>query len=80
MKLKPYRAERRDILTGEISDSDGDAGDGEESEVVEGAKVSDDFGERRVPIKHWVLRLRRRCDVCVHRFRFTHSLFAFSRN
>lgn len=52
--------------TGEVADGDGDAGDGDETEVVESAEVSDDFGEGRVPINHRVLWLRRRCDVCVH--------------
>lgn len=52
--------------TGEVADGDGDAGDGDEAEVVESAEVSDDFGEGRVPIYHRVLWLRRRCDVCVH--------------
>ena len=42
--------ERERWVTGEVADGDGDAGDGDEAEVVEGVEVSDDSGERRVPI------------------------------
>ena len=41
---------RRRGGTGEVADGDGDAGDGGESEIVEGAEVADDSGEGRVPI------------------------------
>lgn len=36
--------------TGEVADGDGDAGDGGESKIVEGAEIADDSGEGRVPI------------------------------
>ena len=42
--------ERESWVTGEVADGDGDAGDGDEAEVVEGVEVSNDSGERRVPI------------------------------
>ena len=42
--------ERERWVTGEVADGDGDAGDGDEAEVVEGVEVSNDSGERRVPI------------------------------
>lgn len=45
------------IGTGEISDGDGNAGDGDETKVIESVEIADDFGEWRVPIYYWVLRL-----------------------
>lgn len=44
--------------TGKVSDDDGDAGDGGETEVVEGIEIADRLGEWRIPIYHRVLRLR----------------------
>lgn len=35
---------------GEVADGDGDAGDGGEAKIVEGAEISDNSGEGRVPI------------------------------
>lgn len=63
-----WHVERKEVrvLTGEIADGDRNAGDGDESEIVEGVEVADDFGERRVAINDWVLWLRRCSDVCVH--------------
>lgn len=54
------------VLTGEVADGDGNAGDCDESEIVEGVEVADDFGEGRVTINDRVLWLRRCSDVCVH--------------
>lgn len=59
--------------TGEVADCDGDAGDGEEAKVVEGAEIGDGRGEGRVPVDHRVLRLRGRSDVRVHRSPATSS-------
>lgn len=53
-------------MTGKVTDGDGNAGDGDEAEVIEGVEVADDVGEWRVAIYYGVLWLRRRCDVCVH--------------
>lgn len=54
------------VSTREVADGDGDAGDGDETEVVEGAEIADDCGEGRVPIYDWVLGLGGGCDVGVH--------------
>lgn len=54
------------MSTGEITDGDGDAGDGGESEVVEGAEIGHRLRERRVPVDHRVLGLHRRSDVGIH--------------
>jgi len=54
------------VLTGEVADGDGNAGDGDESEIIESAEVADDFGEGWVAINHRVLWFRRCSDVCVH--------------
>lgn len=52
--------------TGEVADDDGDAGDGGETEVIEGVEVADHRGEWWVSIYNWVLWLLRGCDVRVH--------------
>lgn len=67
------------VLTGEVADGDGNAGDCDESEIVEGVEVADDFGERRVAINDWVLWLRRCSDVCVHLSSFLLSLLQHTR-
>lgn len=43
--------------TGEVTDGDGDGGDGGETDVVERAEVGDGLCKRRVAIDHRVLRL-----------------------
>lgn len=54
------------MFTGEIADGDGNTGDGNETEIIEGIEVSDDGGEWRVAIDDWVLWFCGCCDVCVH--------------
>jgi len=54
------------VLTGEVADGDGNAGDGDESEIIESVEVADDFGEGRVAINDRVLWFRRCSDICVH--------------
>lgn len=54
------------MLTGEVADGDGNAGDGDEAEIVEGVEVADDVGEWRVAINDGVLWLGGGSDVCVH--------------
>lgn len=58
------------MLTREIADGDGDAGDGRETEVIESAEIADDFSKSRVPINDWVLWLLQGSDVSIH-FRST---------
>lgn len=55
-------------MTGKVSDGDGDAGDGGESKVIEGVEIGDGFGEGRIAIYDWILRLSRCSNVCVHLF------------
>jgi hypothetical protein len=46
------------MFTGEITDGDGNASDGSETEIIEGIEISDDGGERRVAINDWVFWFR----------------------
>lgn len=59
------------MFTGEIADGDGNTGDGNETEIIEGIEVSDDGGEWRVAIDDWVLWFCGCCDVCVHLWSFS---------
>lgn len=57
---------KKEIDTGKITDGDGNAGDGDETEVIESVEIADDFSEWRVPIYYWVLWLGRRCNIGIH--------------
>lgn len=74
MKLRREKGrEKKD--TREVANGDGNTGNCDEAKVIEGAEVTNDCGKRRVPIYHWVLWLRRCCDICVHLSRSrSHSL------
>lgn len=54
------------ISTREVADSNGDTGDGDETEVVEGAEIANNSGEGRVPIYDRVFGLGGGCDISVH--------------
>lgn len=60
---RPFEAR---LYPGEVADDDRDAGDGGETEVIEGIEVADHRGEWWVSIYNWVLWLLRGCDVRVH--------------
>lgn len=64
MHFNVTKLEKR--VTGEVADGDGNAGNGSETEVIEGVEIANDFGERRVSIYNWVLWFGRSCYVCVH--------------
>lgn len=75
-----YRGMKDRGGTGEVADGDGDAGDGNETKVIESVEVSDGLGERRVPIYYRILWLRRCCYVCIHFISPLSSLSSLSRS